>query len=52
MSDLSVFRRSRPIKTGRLTAPIICFLPALLLLLTAPLAGAQTLPLLTHAAGF
>ena len=52
MSDLSVFRRSRQIKTGRLIAPIICFLPVLLLLLAAPFAGAQTLPLPTHAAGF
>ncbi len=46
------FCRSRQIKTGRLIAPIICFLPALLLLLAVPLAGAQTLPLPTHAAGF
>ena len=46
------FCRSRQIKTGRLIAPIICFLPALLLLLTMPIAGAQTLPLPTHAAGF
>ncbi len=46
------FCRSRPIKTGRLIAPIICFLPALLLLLAVPFAGAQTLPLPTHAAGF
>ena len=52
MSYLPDFRRSRLIKTGRLIAPIICFLPVLLLLLTAPLAGAQTLPLPTHAAGF
>ena len=46
------FCRSRQIKTGRLIAPIICFLPVLLLLLTVPFAGAQTLPLPTHAAGF